>query len=145
MVYCNGRYYPYQRYCRSSRWNGWGRWVLLGVIIAFAILVFILFACFTARRRRRIGRKPFMGTGWAAGPNNNQAPQQQPMQYNSGGQYSSPGYQNKPSDMEQGGAAQSYYQPQYSQPPGYGQQTAAPGTYQPPTQPPPAANPGGWR
>lgn len=82
-----------------------------------------------------------MGTGWAAGRNNVQPQQEQQQMAYGTGQYNTSNYQQKPNDMEQGGAAQSYYQPQ---PPAYGQDVA-PGTYQPPSQPPPAANPTGWR
>ncbi|KIX03618.1 uncharacterized protein Z518_07171 [Rhinocladiella mackenziei CBS 650.93] len=53
---------PYR--CRSA-WYDWGRWVALGIIIFAAILFFFLFSCWSARRRRRAGRQPFYGTGWA--------------------------------------------------------------------------------
>jgi len=53
---------PYR--CQSS-WNNWGRWVALGVIVIGAFLLFFLCSCFSARKRRRAGRQPFYGTGWA--------------------------------------------------------------------------------
>lgn len=36
-------------------------------IIAGALLIFFLFSCITARRRRRMGYQPYNGTGWALG------------------------------------------------------------------------------
>ena len=45
-----------------------------------------LLSCITARRRRRAGRQPFYGTGWAARPGNYNA---QPY-YNNGGNYTQP-------------------------------------------------------
>lgn len=34
----------YGRRCSYNRWGGWGRWVLLGVILALAVLICFLFA-----------------------------------------------------------------------------------------------------
>ncbi|MCJ1273379.1 hypothetical protein MMC21_001170 [Puttea exsequens] len=43
------------------------RTILLAAIIVGAFLIFLLFSCITARRRRRQGMTPWRGTGWAAG------------------------------------------------------------------------------
>ncbi|EEP76219.1 predicted protein [Uncinocarpus reesii 1704] len=59
-TYDNGRTY------HCSVWSDWGRWVFLAILIAGAFLLFFLFACISARRRRRRGMRPFMGTGWVA-------------------------------------------------------------------------------
>jgi hypothetical protein len=48
-----------------SSWDNWGRWVATAGIIIFFILLFCLCSCITARRRRRFGRTPLYGTGWA--------------------------------------------------------------------------------
>lgn len=50
----------------SSGWYTWGRWVLFGAIVVGAILLFILFSCISARRRRKNGYSPYRFTGWAA-------------------------------------------------------------------------------
>ncbi|KXS98186.1 hypothetical protein AC578_6413 [Pseudocercospora eumusae] len=131
MAYCYRTTYG-RRVCRGSRWGNWGRWVLLGVVIGVGLLIALLFACISARRRRKNGRKPFYGTGWAA---------RGPVTYNPNAT------ENKPSYAEQG-----YYgnQNQFNNPPAYGNNTggaandyygnsAQPGTYQPPQYPPPAA------
>jgi hypothetical protein len=62
------RYYCYNNdnddgYC--SRWDSWGRWVVLGIIIVLIILA-VASLTITARRRRRRGRMPMYGTGWMA-------------------------------------------------------------------------------
>jgi hypothetical protein len=72
----------------------------------------------TARRRRKAGRQPFYGTGWAARPGqggqtaqpyyNNQHNQAAPP-------YSAPPYSAQPTQTPYGGANQGYYG-------GYGQQ-----------------------
>jgi len=53
---------PYR--CRST-WNSWGRWLALGLIVLGALILFFLCSCFSARKRRRAGRQPYYGTGWA--------------------------------------------------------------------------------
>lgn len=95
-------------------------------------------SCLTARRRRKAGRKPFYGTGWAARPgqNNNQ--------YNAQPYYANqpaPPYDaatNNNNGYYSGGANQNYYGQQngveLQQPqPSYGG-----GGYAPPPGPPPA-------
>ncbi|KAI9739850.1 MAG: hypothetical protein M1818_004906 [Claussenomyces sp. TS43310] len=51
----------------DSAWYRWGRWVLLGCAVVFAILVVLAFSCLNGRRRRRRGLQPRYGTGWLAG------------------------------------------------------------------------------
>ena len=41
--------------------------IVLAAIIVGAFFLFLIFACITARRRRRQGIHPYRGTGWAAG------------------------------------------------------------------------------
>ncbi|QIW95911.1 hypothetical protein AMS68_001429 [Peltaster fructicola] len=53
--------------CGYSAWNSYGRWIFLACVIVFALFVFFLFSCITARRRRKMGYRPYPGTGWAAG------------------------------------------------------------------------------
>ncbi|GAB7360955.1 hypothetical protein MBLNU230_g0938t1 [Neophaeotheca triangularis] len=60
------RQYYYGNRNRSS-WSNWVRWLVLGLVIAGAILVFFLFSCITARRRRKRGYQPYRGTGWTLG------------------------------------------------------------------------------
>jgi len=62
---CNGYYYSYD--CNYSRWDSWGRWVALAVIVGVVLLVAFAFSCFNTRRRRRQGIAPMYGTGWMAG------------------------------------------------------------------------------
>ncbi|MCJ1445594.1 MAG: hypothetical protein MMC23_006099 [Stictis urceolatum] len=70
-----------------------------------AFLIFLLFSCITARRRRRLGNQPFYGTGWAAGGHgqpqytnqqpyygNQQYPSQPSAQYNQGWNQPPPQY-----------------------------------------------------
>jgi len=54
-----------QAYRCNSTWYNWGRWVALGAILLAFLLLFFLCSCYSARRRRRVGRQPFYGTGWA--------------------------------------------------------------------------------
>ncbi|CAF9929347.1 hypothetical protein IMSHALPRED_007886 [Imshaugia aleurites] len=54
-------------YGGTSPWYNYGRWILLGAIVIGAFLIFVIFSCITARRRRRFGNSPYRGTGWAAG------------------------------------------------------------------------------
>lgn len=65
---CNSYSYN-SRYCDdyNSPWNSYGRWIVLVAILVGAFFLFLLFACITARRRRRRGMQPFRGTGWAGG------------------------------------------------------------------------------
>ncbi|KAE8145230.1 chitin synthesis regulation, resistance to congo red-domain-containing protein [Aspergillus avenaceus] len=54
--------------CRSNSWYDWGRWVAFAVIVGCAFIIFFLFACYNARRRRSSGLRPHPGTAWLAGP-----------------------------------------------------------------------------
>lgn len=56
-----------QTECYNSAWDNWVRWLVLALIIVAAFLIFFLFSCITARRRRRMGYAPYRGTGWAVG------------------------------------------------------------------------------
>ncbi|KAF7587936.1 hypothetical protein BBP40_006502 [Aspergillus hancockii] len=124
--------------CRPSGWYDWGRWVAFAVIVGCAFIIFFLFACYNARRRRTRGLRPHPGTAWLAGPPPyGQHNQQPPHPY-----YADPNYQQPPP-------------PQYTpQPQAYGyfggQQTGielqspqnayhngAERVYQPPPGPPP--------
>ncbi|EAW06548.1 resistance to Congo red protein [Aspergillus clavatus NRRL 1] len=58
----------YGNVCRNSSWYSWGRWVAFAVIVAAAFMIFFLFACFNARRRRYNGLRPHPGTAWLAPP-----------------------------------------------------------------------------
>ncbi|KAL2392349.1 hypothetical protein ABEF93_001684 [Exophiala dermatitidis] len=131
-----GRYYR----CRST-WSSWGRWLALALIIFGAFLLFFLFACITARRRRRMGARPLYGTGWAG-----RTPWNRPAaNYN-------PNYQNQPPPPQYNQTQN--YGGYYGQNQGYfgGRQTDVemqppPNTYQggenvyqPPPGPPPAKN-----
>ncbi|KAJ4323219.1 hypothetical protein N0V94_001963 [Neodidymelliopsis sp. IMI 364377] len=78
--------YGQVRCYRQSAWNSWVRWVVLAVVVGGFLLLFFLCSCITARRRRKAGRTPFYGTGWAARPANNTA---QPY-YNNNYQNSAP-------------------------------------------------------
>ncbi|KAL8740207.1 MAG: hypothetical protein Q9190_007064 [Brigantiaea leucoxantha] len=65
----SGYHYGGDGYCYRNRnnWDTWGRWIVVGIIIAGALVIALAFACITARRRRRRGLQPYHGTGWAAG------------------------------------------------------------------------------
>ncbi|KAK4635068.1 hypothetical protein CLAFUW4_00084 [Fulvia fulva] len=57
--------------CEDSGWRKWGRWVLLGVTLAFMIAFvagFVAFSYISSRRRAKAGLRPVYGTGWAAPP-----------------------------------------------------------------------------
>ncbi|KAE8352493.1 chitin synthesis regulation, resistance to congo red-domain-containing protein, partial [Aspergillus coremiiformis] len=119
VTYCRDRWGNVYR-CRSS-WYNWGRWVLLAILIVGVLMAFFMFACLSARKRRRRGQQPFYGTGWTAGGTH--PPQ---------GQWQQQPYPNY-------GQQQPYYgQPQYGselQPPpnAYARDNA----YAPPPGPPP--------
>jgi len=81
----------------NNAWYDWGRWVALAIIIIGFVLLFFIFSCISARRRRRRGAQPFYGTGWvgrtpfghgAAQYNPQYAQQEQPYGgYQQGGYY----------------------------------------------------------
>jgi len=65
---CGGYGYYYGNSgCNYSGWSAYGRWVLIGVVIIGAFVIFLLFSCLTARRRRKQGRQPYRMTAWAGG------------------------------------------------------------------------------
>jgi len=85
-TYCYDQFGNVVSNSNCSGWSNWGRWVALGLIIAFFLLMFIACSCFTSRRRRARGRNPYWGTGWAAQgnyPNNqyNQPPPREQQHY----------------------------------------------------------------
>ncbi|KAF2134456.1 hypothetical protein P153DRAFT_391797 [Dothidotthia symphoricarpi CBS 119687] len=61
------RYNQYVCY-KTSAWNTWARWVVLGVIVLAFLMLFFICSCLTARKRRKAGHQPYYGTGWAARP-----------------------------------------------------------------------------
>ncbi|KAF2240811.1 hypothetical protein BU26DRAFT_525718 [Trematosphaeria pertusa] len=138
-----GRYY-----CRNSAWNDWVRWVVLAVIIVGFFLLFVVCSCITARRRRRLGRQPFYGTGWAARPGQ---PTAQPY-YNNNQNYNHPPPQYTPQPQNQGyyGSNQGYYgSSPYGQQQGVELQSPQPthtrggdDVYAPPAGPPPGKGDG---
>ena len=133
--------------CYRSAWDTWVRWVVLAVVVIGFFLLFVLCSCITARRRRKAGRQPFYGTGWAARPGNTNNAQPY---YNNNYNQPAPPYsaQPQPNQGYYGGANQGYYggqqqsgvelqspQPTYS---GQGGQNV----YQPPPGPPPGKGDG---
>ncbi|KAF9733298.1 hypothetical protein PMIN06_007500 [Paraphaeosphaeria minitans] len=109
-----GRYYN----C-SSRWNDWVRWVVLAVVVIGFFLLFVMCSCLTARRRRKAGRQPFYGTGWASRPGGNAQP------YYNNNNYSQPPPQYTPQPQQGShygtGVNQGYYGNNGQQPYPYGQ------------------------
>lgn len=112
-VSCNsyGAYFdPAADECFYSGWNAFGRWVLLAAIVIGAFLLFLIFSCITARRRRRTGAQPYRFTRWAGGapPGHGQA------MYSGGPQQGNQNYNNNPPTYGQSqggyqGANQGYY------------------------------------
>lgn len=62
----DGKLSPKPKYFTKNDTNSQSR-VVLGALIVGAFLIFLIFSCITARRRRRQGQQPWRGTGWAAG------------------------------------------------------------------------------
>lgn len=63
-AFCPSGYYYSDGFCyRNSNWYGWGRWVLVGIII-FIFLLFLLLMSRRVRRQRRTGAAPAYGTSW---------------------------------------------------------------------------------
>ncbi|PNS14314.1 hypothetical protein CAC42_6827 [Sphaceloma murrayae] len=161
MAYYTSRSCYYDAYgrvrCRSA-WNSWVRWLVFGLIVGGALLLFLLFSCLSARRRRKSGYRPYWGTGWAAQGHgqptyNPNVQQQQPSSYNMNNnnnngtaqpyyantdptQQSYYGNQNQPPPYagDTNGANQSYYRGEggVSEPAATYQ-----GQYKPPAGPPP--------
>ncbi|CCX30463.1 hypothetical protein FPQ18DRAFT_398053 [Pyronema domesticum] len=55
--------------CYSSRWNNWGRWVFVTFVIIGFIMFITMLMFISARKRRRIGQQPLVGTAWLAPKN----------------------------------------------------------------------------
>ena len=100
-------------------------------------------SCLTARRRRKAGRQPFYGTGWAARPGNNNAYGQNTTapyynnQHNPAPPYSAATTNNNNGGYYGGGGANQGY---YGQQNGVELQSPQPtygGGYAPPPGPPP--------
>lgn len=108
-----------RQYCSRSAWDNWVRWVVLVVVVLGFFLLFVCCSCITARRRRKAGRTPFYGTGWATRPmpfNNNQQPHNAQPYYNN----PAPPYTPQPTNGSSyyAGTNQGYYnggQPHYGQ------------------------------
>jgi len=129
----------------NSGWNSWGRWVALGIILVGAFLLFFLFSCLTARRRRRAGRQPYYGTGWVGRTpfGHGQAtynPNYQSQQPN----YNQNQYQTPPAYNQTGGyygQNQGYFggrQTEVEMQPPSNTYRGGEGVYEPPQGPPPA-------
>ncbi|KIW62897.1 hypothetical protein, variant [Phialophora macrospora] len=127
----------------NSAWYDWGRWVALGIIVLGAFLVFFLFSFWSSRRRRRLGRQPMYGTGWAGRtPWGHAAPQ-----YNPNYQQTQPANQPPPAYNQQNaggyyGANQGYFGGRQTdhemQPPQNTYAGAGSPVYSAPEGPPPA-------
>ncbi|RMZ69496.1 chitin synthesis regulation congo red resistance rcr [Pyrenophora seminiperda CCB06] len=120
-----------------TAWNNWVRWVVLVVVVIGFLLLFVLCSCLTARRRRKAGRQPFYGTGWAAARTGAYNNQQNAQPYYNPNHQPAPPYSAAPNNYN--GANQGYYGQQngveLQQPqPAYGGHPE----YAPPPGPPPA-------
>ncbi|KAE8353602.1 chitin synthesis regulation, resistance to congo red-domain-containing protein [Aspergillus coremiiformis] len=123
--------------CRPSGWYDWGRWVAFAVIVGCAFIIFFLFACHNARRRRNRGLPPHPGTAWLAGPPP-YGQQQHPY-------YADPHYQQQPPPQyTPQPQAYGYFGGQQTgielQSPPNAYQNGGGRVYQPPPGPPPEAN-----
>ncbi|EGX93933.1 hypothetical protein CCM_02204 [Cordyceps militaris CM01] len=113
--------YSYRNgYCYRNSWYSWGRWVLVGVLIFFALVFLFLCSC-CARRRSRKGSKPMYGTGWMGGNkwggnNNNNAQNTYPQQT----------YPQQDYNQNQGGYNYNQQQQGYQAPPNYGNNSQQP-------------------
>ncbi|KAL7792944.1 hypothetical protein V8C37DRAFT_379600 [Trichoderma ceciliae] len=113
---------------RKSGWFFWGRWVLAGIAVVFALI--LLFSCFyISRRNRRRGVQPMYGTGWLSGIT--------PGRPSGSNKYNTPHeLNNYQSANNQGGYSQQ--QPLYGQ--GDGGYASPPPYVQPPYGQPPVGN-----
>jgi len=131
----------------NSAWNNWGRWVLLGCLVLFALLIFVGLTCFRNRRRVRAGQAPTRYTGWftpgvnppPAYPNGATAQQQQYQPSGLGAQQQ--GYYGAPQQQYTG--QQQYGGYQYAPPRDAPQEyemnnTGGNNKFGPPAYPPPA-------
>jgi len=137
-----------RRCYRQNNWNSFGRWILLGMVLFFLVLLILLRV--QSRRRRTRGLKPLYGTGWL-GTN-------LPMQgrRNNNTQNNVNTYSNQHHEAglgAPGGAQNAYYDPHkqhgheqmgYANTTNYGGGLQQPQqTYQPPSGPPPGHHTGG--
>ncbi|EME38838.1 hypothetical protein DOTSEDRAFT_39050 [Dothistroma septosporum NZE10] len=53
----------------DDAWSLWGRWVFLGGVLLLVLAIYLIAACFSARRRRRAGMRPYTGTQWTLSVN----------------------------------------------------------------------------
>ncbi|KAG4302397.1 hypothetical protein PCK1_001379 [Pneumocystis canis] len=61
--YCDYKPTLQERYDCYSRWNLWGRWMILGMALVGIILLFTYICC-TNQRRASHGEAPIKYTGW---------------------------------------------------------------------------------
>jgi len=128
--------YGYYGGDNDSDWWQWGRWVLLAVIIAVAIICFLFFEGVSCRRVRR-GQRPITGTGWLIPPSYYES-QQQHQQQNA----HVPTYKAEPGTgdaghFDQNGNFVPYTGPQY-QLDEYNPPAGGNNDYPPPSMPPPS-------
>ncbi|MCJ1369724.1 hypothetical protein MMC20_000936 [Loxospora ochrophaea] len=93
---CNtyDNYGNYYQNC-SSPWYSYGRWILFAAILLGAFVFFLVLALISARRRRRMGARPYYGTGFLAG---RPPPGHGPAQYTGAQPQPSPYYGNQGSN-----------------------------------------------
>jgi len=132
----NGQYSRYGR-C-YNKWDYYGRWILLAVLVFVVVFFAFIYSCIKSRRRRRHGQRPMYGTGWMAPPPNGQGYNNPAGYSNPPPAYGAPSGQSYPMDAQQPPSAGGYYgqsegvqQPKnvYNQQPGH--------DYAPPPGPPP--------
>lgn len=129
--------------------------VVLGALVVGAFLIFLIFSCITARRRRRQGQQPWRGTGWAAGaPPPGHGPARYtgapPQQYNgntaAAPPYSPPANQGYYGQGYNSGTNQGYFGGQQQgvelQQPENAYARGGENVYSPPTGPPPGKTAG---
>ncbi|KAK9325323.1 hypothetical protein V1517DRAFT_350631 [Lipomyces orientalis] len=152
------QYYGCQYYGTCS---GWGRWILLGVIIVIVLLLFWLFVCMRNRRRSKAGLPPAYGTQWmgyGSGWRNQSQLPVQPQTTGPGAYYAgaypqqgttappaytyNQNYQQQPPPAQPDTMQQGYYNSPYQQRSGDAYEMQ---DYPPPTSPPPALNADGKR
>ncbi|KAJ8098005.1 hypothetical protein POJ06DRAFT_26715 [Lipomyces tetrasporus] len=146
------QFYGCQYYGTCSGWYYWGRWILLGVIIVIALLLFWLFICMRNRRRSKSGLPPAYGTQWMGFGSGwrNQGPAPVQSQNTGPGAYYAGAYPQQGTSAPPAYAYNENYQQQPQQP-GTMQQGSYNSPYQqrsgeayemqnypPPTSPPPA-------
>ena len=125
-----------------TAWDTWARWVVFGLIIVGALVIFFLFSCISARRRRKMGYSPYRGTGWAIGRT---PPGHAPATYNQQPYYANQQQPYQPPPPAYG-ASNDYYGGRndvelQSPPQAYGSYNRD-NVYSPPPGPPPPKNDG---